>query len=117
MASAVVVQADSPSRDAARDTATDTYIVGFSNDCARFGALGGQFGTFAAENNAQVLDRYNLINAVKVSVPSKETAEQLSKLPGVKYVEKDITFHAALERSAPQMGAPVAWESGSPAKA
>jgi serine protease AprX len=86
--------------------------VGFSNDCTRFGALGGQFGTFAAENNAQVLDRYNLINAVKVSVPSLEAAEKLRELPGVRYVEKDARFHATLERSAPQMGAPVAWESG-----
>jgi serine protease AprX len=86
--------------------------VGFGNDCARFGALGDQLSAFATENNAQVLDRYNLINAVKVNVPSKEAAEELSKLPGVKYVEKDITFHAALEKSCPQMGAPVAWESG-----
>lgn len=112
MASIVVVQANSPYRDAAHDTATDTYIVGFSNDVSRFGALGGQFGTFAAENNAQVLDRYNLINAYKVSVPSKEAAERLRSLPGVRYVENDIQFHATLEKSAPQMGAPVAWQSG-----
>jgi serine protease AprX len=112
MASAIAVQANSPYRDSTLDTVTNTYIVGFGNDGARFGALGDQFGTFAAENNAQVLDQYSLINAVKVNVPSKEAAEQLSKLPGVKYVEKDITFHAALDKSAPQMGAPVAWESG-----
>jgi serine protease AprX len=112
MATVVVAQANSPCRDAAQDIATGTYIVGFSNEGAHFGALGNQFGMLAAENNAQVLDRYNLINAVKVSGLSKEAAEQISKLPGVNYVEKDITFHATLEKSAPEIGAPVAWESG-----
>ena len=33
-------------------------------------------------------------------------------MDGVRYVEKDITFHASLDKSAPQMGAPVAWDAG-----
>jgi serine protease AprX len=112
MTGAAVAQANSPSRDTATDSAAGTYIVGFSNDGSRFGAMGDQFGTFAAENDAQVLDRYHLINAVKVSVPSQEAADKLSSLPGVSYVEKDVAFHAALAHAAPQIGAPVARESG-----
>ncbi len=33
-------------------------------------------------------------------------------MDGVRYVEKDITFHASLDKSAPQTGAPVAWDAG-----
>ena len=39
-------------------------------------------------------------------MPSQEVAEQLSKLPGVKYVEKDIPFHAALESRPRRWGRP-----------
>ncbi len=112
MAAGAVAQANSPSRDDTQDTGTNTYIVGFSGDGARFGALSGELGTFAASNDAQVLDHYQFINAAKISLPSKEAAEKLSSLPGVRYVEKDISFRVSLNRAGTQTGAPVAWESG-----
>jgi serine protease AprX len=111
MATALTAQASSPSLDAAHGTGTDTYIVAFNAGDGSFHAMEDQIGTFAAENNAQVMDQYSLINAYAVSVPTKEAAERLRQLPGVRYVEKDIAFHASLEKSAPQMGAPVAWNS------
>ncbi len=112
MATALTAQAGSPSFEAAPGTGTGTYIVAFGTGDGTFRATGDAIGTFAAENNAQVVDRFDLINAYAISVPTQEAAEQLRQLPGVRYVEKDITFHASLEHSAPQIGAPVAWETG-----
>lgn len=112
MVSVVTAQAYSPCQDAVTDSAADTYIVGFIDDGSRFVTAGDRFGALAAEGGAKILDRYHLINAVKVSVPSDEAAGKLSSLPGVRYVEKDARFHATLAQSAPQVGAPVAWESG-----
>ncbi|HUL62885.1 MAG TPA: S8 family serine peptidase [Methanocella sp.] len=112
MATALTAQAGSPSLEAAPGTGTGTYIVAFNDAGGSFHACDDQIGTFAAEHDAQVTDRYSLINAYAVSVPTQQAAEQLRQLPGVRYVEKDITFHASLECSAPQIGAPVAWETG-----
>jgi len=112
MATALTAQASSPSLDTAHGTGINTYIVAFDSAGGPFRAWDDQIGTFAAENNAQVMDHYSLINAYSISVPTEEAAGRLRQLPGVRYVEKDITFHASLAVSAPQVGAPVAWDSG-----
>jgi len=89
------------------DTAVNTYVVVF-NDSGSFGALGDQVATFASDNNAEVLYRYETLNGVAVKLPDGN-AEKLKELSNVKYVEKDITFNVSLDDATGIMGAPQIW--------
>ena len=105
----VIAQAGSPSLNQAQGSDTVTYIVGFNDDNS-FNAMDDQISTFASENGAQILQKYDDINAVAIRVP-KAAAERLKSLNNVRYAEKDITFHATLEQAAPIIGAPDVWNS------
>jgi serine protease AprX len=111
MATALVVQAGSPAHGGALND-THTYIVAFDGDQSLASAMDDQIAAFAAENSAEVLHRFDFINAIAISVPDQDAAQKLGSLKNVRYVEKEITFHATLEQATPQVGAPVAWESG-----
>ena len=105
-----IVQAGSPSLNPTQDSDTTTCIVGF-NDSNNFSAMDDQINTFTSQNCAQVLQKYNDINAIEVKIP-KTAVKRLKSLNNVKYVENDIIFHANLEQAAPIIGAPEIWDCG-----
>lgn len=88
------------------------YIVVFNGDQDLSGVMDNQVATFAAENNATVLYKYDLINGMAINVPGEGAAAKLRSLKGVKYVENDITFHVTLDKAAPIVGAPQVWDLG-----
>ncbi len=89
----------------------DTYVVVFNEELGTAGALSDQVTTFAAENNAEILYRYNTLNGVALKVPGGN-AGKLKELNDVKYIEKDITFNASLDTSTGIIGTPQVWDSG-----
>ncbi len=70
-----------------------------------------QVATFVSDNNGQILYRYNTINGIAINMPG-DAAAKLSSMNNVKYVEKDITFHATLDKAVPIIGAPQVWDLG-----
>jgi serine protease AprX len=88
------------------------YIVVFDEGRDLSCVMDEQVATFAAENNATVLYRYDLINGMAINVPGDDAAAKLRSLPGVRYVEKDITFNAILDKASPIVGAPQVWDLG-----
>ncbi len=112
MASALVVSAGTPITGIASGPKTDTYIVVFNDRQGMVSALDDQVATFAADNNATVLQQYDLINGIAIRVPGADAAAKLSALENVKYVEPDIEFHATLEQATPIIGAPQTWDLG-----
>ena len=96
----------------ASDNSAGTYIVVFNGDQNLASAMDDQVATFAVENNATVKYTYDLINGMAITVPSADAAAKLSQLKGVKYVEKNVMFHATLNQAAPIIGAPQVWNLG-----
>ncbi len=109
LAGATLVNASAPSMTKKADT-TNTYVVVF-NDSSSFGALGDQVSTFASDNDAEVLYKYETLNGVAVKLPDGN-AEKLKGLNNVKYVEKDITFNVSLNDATGIMGVPQVWDLG-----
>jgi serine protease AprX len=70
-----------------------------------------QVAAFVSDNNGQVLYRYDTINGVAINVPG-DAASKLNTLKNVKYIEKDITFHATLDKATSIVGAPQVWDLG-----
>ncbi len=91
--------------------APDTYVVVFNDQSGAASALDDQVTTFATENNAEVLYRYNTLNGVALKVPGG-SADRLKELKNVKYIEKDIPFNVTLDKSAGIMGIPAVWDLG-----
>jgi serine protease AprX len=75
------------------------------------GVLDDQVTAFAADNNAQVLEKYDSINGVALKLPGGNS-DRLKELKNVKYVEKDITFKAYLDDATGIMGIPQVWDMG-----
>jgi len=111
LASVLLVNASMPQVDS---TPSDNgnYIVVFNGDQDLSGVMDDQVATFAAENDATVLYKYDLINGMAINVPGEDAAARLRSLKGVKYVEKDITFHVTLDKAASIVGAPQVWDMG-----
>jgi serine protease AprX len=112
VSSALVVSAGTPFTGTTSGINTDTYIVVFNDSKGMASALDDQVATFAADNDATVLQQYDLINGIAIRVPGADAAEKLGALENVKYVEPNIEFHATLEEAAPIVGAPQAWDLG-----
>ena len=89
-----------------------TYIVVFNDNQNLASALDDQVAAFTADNNATVKYTYDLINGMAITVPTAEAAQKLSTLKGVKYIEKNVVFHATLDQAAPIVGAPQVWDLG-----
>ncbi len=111
LASVLLVNASMP-QVASTPVDNGNYIVVFNQDRNLSSVMDDQVATFAAENDATVLYRYDLINGIAINVPGTDGAAKLRSLPGVKYVEKDITFHVTLDKAAPLIGAPQVWDLG-----
>jgi serine protease AprX len=112
VASALVASAGTPIAGTASGFKTDTYIVVFNDGQNLASALDDQVATFAADNDATVLQQYDLINGIAIKVPGADAVAKLSALKNVKYVEPNIAFHAILEQAAPIVGAPQSWDLG-----
>ena len=110
LASALLVHASTPALTS-KDTANSTYVVVFNDDQNPAGALSDQLTEFVSDNNAQILYRYDSINGVAINVPDG-AAPRLNQLKGVKYIEKDITFNATLDKARAIMGVPQVWDLG-----
>ncbi len=89
----------------------NTYIVVFNDNQNLVSAMDDQVATFVSDNNGQILYRYNTINGMAINMPG-DAAAKLGSLKNVKYVEKDITFHATLDKAVPIIGAPQVWDLG-----
>lgn len=90
---------------------SNTYIVVFNDDKNMAGAMDDQVASFVTDNNAKVLYKYDSINGVAINLPERD-AGKLSELKNVKYIEKDITFHASLDTATGIIGAPQVWDTG-----
>ncbi len=112
VSSALVVSAGTPASGTASASKTDTYIVVFNDNQGMVSALDDQVATFAADNDATVLQQYDLINGIAIRVPGADAAAKLGALKNVKYVEPNIEFHATLEQAGPIVGAPQSWDLG-----
>ena len=83
----------------------------FNDDQNPAGALSDQLTEFVSDNNAHILYRYDSINGVAISMPNG-AIDKLKELKNVKSIEKDIMFHATLDRATAIMGAPQVWDMG-----
>lgn len=108
----MLVNASIPLTKPSQDLSSGTYIVVFNDSQNLVSALDDQVATFAVDNNATVKYTYDLINGMAIEVPTADAAQKLSSLKGVKYVEKNIMFHATLDKAAPIVGAPQVWDLG-----
>ncbi|HTY90924.1 MAG TPA: S8 family serine peptidase [Methanocella sp.] len=108
----MLVNASIPLTKPSQDYSSGTYIVVFNDNQNLASALDDQVATFAVENNATVKYQYDLINGMAINVPTADAAKKLSSLKGVKYVEKNVIFHATLDQAAPIVGAPQVWDLG-----
>jgi serine protease AprX len=89
----------------------NTYVVVFNDEPNMASALNDQVTTFVSENNGEVLYRYNTLNGVALKLPDGN-ADKLKGLRNVKYIEKDITFNASLDKATGIMGTPQVWDQG-----
>ncbi len=94
-----------------KENINSTYVVVFNDDQNLAGALSDQVTEFVSENNADILYRYNTINGIAISMP-EGSADKLKELKNVKYIEKDITFSATLDKATAIVGAPQVWDLG-----
>ena len=118
VSSALMVSAGTPVASTTGALKTDTYIVVFNDARGMASVLDEQIATFAADNDATVLQQYDLINGIAIRVPGADAAAKLGALENVKYVEPNIEFHATLEQAGNIVGAPqVPGISATPAKA
>jgi len=85
--------------------------VVFNNEPGVAGVCDDQVTTFASENNGEVLYRYDSLNGVALKLPGGN-ADRLKELKNVKYIEKDITFNATLDKSTGISGVPQVWDNG-----
>jgi serine protease AprX len=85
--------------------------VVFNDEPNTAGALNDQVTAFVTENNGEVLYRYNTLNGVALKLPDGK-ADKLKELKNVKYIEKDITFSASLDKATGIMGIPQVWDLG-----
>ncbi len=92
-------------------TGNGTYIVVFKDNQNLATAMDDQVAAFEVENNATVLHTYTTINGMAIQVPA-DAVSKLSSLPNVKYIEKNVLFHATLDQAAPIIGAPNVWNLG-----
>jgi serine protease AprX len=99
------------SKETSNGNNTNTYVVVFNDNNGQAGALDDQVTNFVSDNNAQILYRYDSINGMAISIPDG-AADKLKELKNVKYIEKDITFHASLEQATNIVGAPQVWDTG-----
>lgn len=111
MAGAVLVNASAPSTTPQVDNGLNTYVVVFNDDRNTACALNDQVTTFVSENNAEVLCRYDTLNGVALKVPDRH-ADKLKELKNVKYIEKNIAFHASLNKATGIMSIPQVWDLG-----
>ncbi len=88
-----------------------TYIVVFKDNQNLATAMDDQVAAFEVENNATVVHTYSTINGMAIQVPA-DAVSKLSSLPNVKYIEKNVIFHATLDQAAPIIGAPNVWNLG-----
>jgi serine protease AprX len=112
VSSALMVSAGTPVAGNTGASKTDTYIVVFNDRQGMASALDDQVATFAADNDATVLQQYDLINGIAIKVPGADAAAKLGALNNVKYVEPNIEFHATLEQAGPIVGAPQSRDLG-----
>lgn len=111
VASSLIVSASTPKTSLVTGSGAGTYIVVFNDNQGLASALDDQVAAFAAENNATVTYRYDLINGIAIDVQG-DAAAKLGALRNVKYVEKNIMFQATLDQAAPIIGAPQVWDLG-----
>ncbi len=111
LAGAALVGASVHSAKPASSTDPNTYIVVFNDGAQGPGVLDDQMSTFASSNNGEVLYRYNALNGVALKLPDGN-ADKLKELKNVKYIEKDITFNASLDKSTGLIGVPRVWDEG-----
>lgn len=110
LAGTTLVNASTPAA-AKADKITDTYVVVFNDNTNSFGALDDQVTSFASDNNAEVLYKYDTIHGVAIKLPDGN-ADKLKELNNVKYIEKDITFNVSLDDATGIIGAPQLWDTG-----
>ncbi len=94
-----------------KENINSTYVVVFNDDQNLAGALSDQVTEFVSENHADILYRYDTINGVAINMP-EGSADKLKELKNVKYIEKDITFSATLDKATAIVGAPQVWDLG-----
>lgn len=111
VASAMLVSASMPATKSTALTGSGTYIVVFNDNQNLVTAMDDQVAAFASDNNATVLHTYSTINGMAIQV-SADAVSKLSSLPNVKYIEKNVVFHATLDQAAPIIGAPNVWNLG-----
>jgi serine protease AprX len=107
----VLVNASTPASATNTDNGLNTYVVVFNDSPNTFGALGDQVTSFASDNNAEVLYRYDSINGVAMKL-SDGNADRLKELKNVKYIEKDVTFNVSLNSATDIVGTPRVWDMG-----
>jgi serine protease AprX len=111
LAGAALVSASVPNNITHTNDSADTYIVVFNDNQGSMGVLDDQVTTFAADNNAEVLEKYDSINGVALKLPGGNP-DRLKELKNVKYVEKDIPFKTCLDEATGIMGTPQVWDMG-----
>ncbi|OPY27038.1 MAG: Halolysin precursor [Methanocella sp. PtaU1.Bin125] len=112
VASALVVSAGSPAAITSDSVNTDTFIVVFNDGQDMASVMDDQVAAFVADNDATVLHRYDILNAMAIKVPGGDALAKLRALDNVKYVEPNIVFHAILDEASPIIGAPQVWDLG-----
>lgn len=111
MTSGLLVSASAPATKITAVNDSDIYIVVFKDNQSLTSTMNNQVAAFETENNATVLYTYSTINGMAIKVPS-DAISKLNTLPNVKYIEKNVVFHATLDKAAPVIGAPQVWTLG-----
>jgi serine protease AprX len=112
LAGAVLASASAPSMIIQKASdGQNTYVVVFNDEPGKACAFNDQVTTFVSENNAEILCRYNTLNGVALKL-SDGNADSLKKLKNVRYIEKDITFNASLNKATGIMSTPQVWDLG-----
>lgn len=90
-------------------TGLSTYVVAFKD--APSVTIDSKVTDLVNSFNGKVLHRYSIINGMVISIPDNKVSE-IAKLSNVKYVEKEQTVQAFLDKAVPQIGADQVWASG-----
>jgi serine protease AprX len=92
-------------------TGYSTYIVAFKDQGAASAAAQGQVESLINSYNGRIIDRYSIIDGMAVTLPDNKV-DELKAMSNVKYVEKDGTMHALLDKAVPQIGGDKVWAAG-----